>query len=65
MSNSSKFSANKDVKVEKWTLPTMLGGQSGVFHNETESAKAKNAAENGEEAAESSIPTAEEIEQWH
>lgn len=66
MSNPSKFSTDKDAKVEKWTLPTMLGDESGVFHNETERAANKhNNPEDGHEAVENPIPTAEEIEQWH
>jgi flagellar assembly protein FliH len=62
MSSSSHKSAkyDADVVATKWQLPSMGAATAGVFRNEPD----KPAEPELEEEA-SSIPTAEEIEQWH
>ncbi len=55
-----KILKQHDVKVEKWSIPTMDSGPGSVFRHEDSPAEAE-----GEVGEQSSIPTAEDIEQWH
>jgi flagellar assembly protein FliH len=58
--SGSRIQKEGDVKAEKWSLPSVSSGRGEVFRQEN----AKQPKEQGEDKH-SSIPTADEIEQWH
>lgn len=57
---SGKIKKEQNVAAEKWAIPSMNADQSHVFRHE--SISTDSGAQNAEE---SSIPTANDIEQWH
>ena len=60
--DNHKVSAEKEPKFERWNPPSMDSANGKVFKHEKEE-KAKAEAELA--AAETNIPTADEIEMWH
>ncbi len=60
VAETNKINKAQNVTAEKWTLPSVNAGHGHVFRHETLSSENKEAEKDG-----STIPTADDIEQWH